>query len=144
MKAPRFNTRILKIFLGIFTVMIMLPLSLEAKKIPFKQSSVVPAAEGYVKITSDRNNNNVIKITIKNLAHVERLDPAMKTYVVWMVTDRETTENIGRINSTNKLNVAFQAVSSFKPTKIFITAEENEGTKTPGYKMVLETENFWK
>ena len=121
MKTTRFSAKTRKIFLGFLTVMLMLPFSLQAQKIPFLQSSVAPAAEGYVKINTDRNNNNIIKIRIKNLAEIERLDPTMKTYVVWMVTDRETTINIGRITSSNSLNVSFEAISSFKPIKIFIT-----------------------
>jgi len=146
MKTTTFNAKTRKIFLGFITVMIMLmlPLSLQAKKIPFVQSSVAPAAEGYVLINTDHNNNNIIKIQIKYLAEIERLDPAMKTYVVWMVTDRETTKNIGRINSSNSLNVFFEAVSSFQPIKVFITAEVNENTQVPGEKIVLSTDNFWK
>jgi len=144
MKTTRFSDKTRKIFLGFLTVMLMLPFSLQAKKIPFVQSTVVPAAEGYVKINTDRNNNNIIKIRIKNLAEIERLDPAMKTYVVWMVTDRKTTENIGRINSSNSLDVSFEAVSSFQPIKIFITAEENESTQVPSEKIVLSTDNFWE
>ncbi|MFO7369204.1 MAG: hypothetical protein R6X09_02915 [Bacteroidales bacterium] len=146
METTRFSAKTRKVFIGFISVMIllMLPFSLQAKKIPFVQSSVAPAAEGYVKINTDRNNNNIIMIRIKNLAEIERLDPAMKTYVVWMDTDRETTINIGRISSSNSLKVSFEAVSSFKPIKIFITAEENENTKVPGEKIVLTTDTFWK
>jgi len=146
MKTTGFSAKKRKVFLGfvIIMAMLMLPLSLQAKKIPFIRSSVVPAATGYVKISTNRNNNNTIKISIKNLAEIERLDPAMKTYVVWMVTNNETTVNIGRIVSSNRLNVTFEAVSSFQPIKIFITAEENESTRYPGEKVVLTTENFYK
>lgn len=146
MKAISFTARTKKTISGLLIVMIMfmLPISLQAKKIPFVQSSVAPAAQGYVKITTDRNKNNIIKISIKNLVQIERLDPSMKTYVVWMVTDRETTENIGRINSSNKLNVSFSAVSSFKPIKIFITTEESENAQYPGENVVLTTNNFFE
>jgi hypothetical protein len=144
MKTTRFNAKTRKIFLGFITVLLMLPLTLQAQKIPFIQSSVVPSAKGYVKINTDRNNNIIIKINIKYMAEIDRLDPAMKTYVVWMVTDRETTVNIGRINSSKKLNVSFEAVTSFQPIKIFITAEENESTQVPGQKIVLTTDNFYK
>jgi hypothetical protein len=144
MKTIRFNAKTKLIFIGFISVMIMLPIICQAQKIPFLVSSVVPAAEGYVKINTDRNNNNVIKIHIKNLAEIDRLGPAMKTYVVWMVTDKETTENIGRINSSNSLNVSFEAVSSFQPIKIFITAEENESTQVPSEKIVLSTDKFWE
>ena len=90
--------------------------------------------------------NKVLLSKIKQgaLAEIERLDPAMKTYVVWMVTDRETTENIGRINSSNSLDVSFEAVSSYQPIKIFITAEENESAQVPSEKIVLSTDNFWE
>jgi len=144
MKTPEFNTKIRKIFFGIVALMMMLPFSLQAQRIHFKQSSLVPAAEGYVKIRTDRNNNNIIKIRIKNLVEIQRLDPEKQTYVVWMVTDRETTDNIGRINSSNNLTVRFRAVSSFQPIKIFITAEVNESTQVPGDKIVLLTDNFWE
>jgi hypothetical protein len=146
MKSTGISARKRKIFLGFITVMamLMLPFSLQAKKIPFLRSSVVPAAEGYVTISSNKNDNNTIQIKIKYLAQIEKLDPAMKTYIVWMVTDRETTVNIGRINSSNKLNVSFKAVTSFQPIKIFITAEENESTEYPSAKVVLTTENFYK
>jgi len=144
MKTTRFSDKTRKIFLGFLTVMLMLPFSLQAKKIPFVQSTVVPAAEGYVKINTDRNKNNIINIRIKNLVEIERLDPDKKTYVVWMVTDKETTVNIGRINSSNSLNVSFETISSFRPIKIFITAEVDESTKVPDEKIILSTNNFWK
>lgn len=144
MKTTRISAKTRKIFLGILTVMLMLPLACQAQKIPFAQSSVVPAAEGYVKLSTDRNKNNIINIRIKFLAKIEKLDPNMKTYVVWMVTDKESIINIGRINSSKSLDVSFTTISSFQPIKIFITAEVNESTKTPGDKIVLTTNNFYK
>ncbi len=62
MKTIRFEAKTKKLFLGFLIVMIMLPFSLQAKKIPFLQSSRAPAAEGYVKVKKDRNKNYVIKI----------------------------------------------------------------------------------
>ena len=144
MKTIRFNAKTKIIFLGFLTVMIMLPFSLQAKKIPFLQSSRAPAAEGYVKVKTDRNNNYVIKIRIEHLAEIESLEPAKQTYVVWMVTDNKTTENIGRINSTNKLKVSFETVSSYQPTKIFITTEEDDQTEKPSLNIILTTDNFWE
>jgi hypothetical protein len=144
MKTTLLNARPKKILIGILTVMIMLPFSLYAQKIPFLQSSNVPAAEGYVKVKTDRNNNYVIKIRIKNLAEIEKLDPSKQTYVVWMDTESEATKNIGRINSSNSLKVSFESVSAFQPIKIFITAEEDESTQEPNWDTILTTENFWE
>ncbi len=79
---------------------------------------------------------------ITNLADIERLQPAKKSYVVWMETGGSLAKNIGRISSSNKLNVSFETVSTTRPTKIFITAEEDETTQYPGSMVVLTTDRF--
>ena len=133
-----------KIFIMAIIVTIMIfSLVSCATKAPFLTSSVVPAAKGSVKVKSDKNNNYVIQIAISNLAGVERLQPPRKTYMVWMVTDQQTTNNLGRITSSKKLKVSFETVSSSKPIKIFITAEDNENAQDPDEQIVLTTDNFW-
>jgi hypothetical protein len=112
-------------------------------KAAFLTSQVVPAAEGYVKVKSDKNKNYVIQVRISNLAGVERLQPPKNTYVVWMLTNQQTTKNLGRITSSKKLKVTFETVSSFRPVKIFVTAEENETSQFPGEDVILTTEDFW-
>ena len=108
----------------------------------FLQSSFLPAAEGYVEVTRDKSENYKIKIDLKNFAGAERLDPANLTYVVWMVTARDAAVNIGRISTNNNLNATFETVSSFRPVKIFITAEEQENARYPGSMVVLTTDRF--
>jgi len=143
MKAPELKTQTKNFFLGILmTMMIFSFISCSTKAI-FLTSSVVPAAEGYVKVKKDNNNNYVIQMQISNLAGVERLQPAKQTYVVWMVTDQGITKNIGRVNSSNNLKISFETVSSFKPIQIFITAEDNESAQYPGEQVVISTEKFW-
>lgn len=129
-------------FAGILTIIIMLTFNSCAKKALFLTSSVVPAAQGEVGVTKDKNNNYVVKMKISNLAEVDRLDPPKNSYVVWMETDRGIVRNIGRISTSNQLNVSFETVSSFKPNKIFITAEEDESTQYPGPMVVLTTNRF--
>ncbi len=118
-----------------------------SKKISFQTSSVVPAAKGTVKVKKDGNNNYQIKISIQNLAEPNRLQPSKSTYVVWMETDNNGTKNIGQINSStgflsSKLTASFEAVSSFKPQKIFLTAEDNAAIQYPGMQVVLSTDRF--
>jgi len=144
MKTTKSFARSKRIFLGFLAVLIMLPLSLYAQKIPFLQSSRAPAAEGYVKVKKDRNKNYVIKIRIENLAEIESLEPAKQTYIVWMDIDGDVTKNIGRINSSNNLKASFETVSSYQPIKIFITTEEDEQTKEPSWNIILTTDNFWE
>jgi hypothetical protein len=118
-----------------------------SKKILFVTNKNVPAARGFVKVKTDGNNNYSITIKLENLAEVERLLENKKTYVVWMQTKDITAVNIGQISSStgifsNNLKADFKTVSAMKPTKIFISAEENGAVSTPGYLVVLSTENF--
>ena len=118
-----------------------------AHKISFQNSSVVPAARGDVKVKKDNNHNYVISISLANLAEVNRLQPPKNTYVVWMVTDDQLTKNIGQIKSStgrfsSSLKASFKTVSSFKPSKIFITAEDDGDIQYPASQVVLSTNNF--
>lgn len=110
-----------------------------AKKALFVTSSVVPAAQGEVTVTKDKNNNYVIKMQISNLAEVDRLQPPKKSYVVWMEAERGLMRNIGLITSSTNLKVSFETVATLRPTRIFITAEEDEGVQYPGSMVVLTT-----
>jgi len=118
-----------------------------ATKADFATSSVVPAARGSVKIKKDNNNNYTVKVEISNLAEVERLTPAKQTYVVWLVSEQDETKNLGQLKSSSgvfskKLNASFEGVTSLKPTKIFITAEDDANASYPDSQVVLSTNRF--
>lgn len=128
-------------------VLVLFYFSSCAKKISFQSSSIVPAARGDVKVKKDNNNNYNIQISLNNLAEPKRLQPSKNTYVVWMETEDNVTKNIGQINSStgflsSKLKASFETVSSTKPTKIFITAEDDASIQYPGMQVVLTTNNF--
>lgn len=112
------------------------------KKAHFLKSSIVPAAEGNVKVKRDRNDNYVLELEIKNLAEIDRLQPPKNHFVVWMETDRGTTRNVGLITSSSRLKVAFETVSTLKPTRIFITAEDDGDVQYPGSMVVLTTDKL--
>jgi hypothetical protein len=121
--------------------------NLFAKEVVFLSSSIVPAARGYVKVIRDNNENYIIQVKISNLAEVNRLQPSKQVYVVWMVTDHEITRSIGQIISSTtflstKLKASFKMVSSLKPIKIFITAEDEAGAQSPGEQVILTTDRF--
>jgi len=128
--------------LGIIATILVISTGSCTKKILFMTSSVVPAAEGNVTISRDANQNYVIKMQISNLAAVERLEPPMKSYVVWVRSGTDYAENKGRIITSNNLNVSFETVSPSRPDLIFITAEEDETTQFPSSMIVLTTEKF--
>jgi hypothetical protein len=147
MKATRLNNLKKNILLSVFTIMIVFLLNSCATSVSFLNSSVVPAARGSVKIKKDNNKNYLIQISLTDLAEATRLQPSKLTYIVWMVTDRDLTKNIGQLNSSKgfmskQLKGSFKTVSSDKPVKIFITAEDDAAVQYPGTQVVLSTDKF--
>lgn len=114
-----------------------------SNKIPFTNSNIVPAARGYITVNKDKNNNYLIKLNLKFLAEPNRFEPPRSVYVVWMTSDDSNKPlNLGQIIGTSKLKINFEAVSSSKPIRIFITAEDDASVKSPMNMVVLETNNF--
>ncbi|MGZ8558745.1 MAG: hypothetical protein ACXWWC_10440 [Chitinophagaceae bacterium] len=70
-----------------------------ARKMSFSSSSIVPAARGTVKLKTDKNNNHSIDVDVLHLAPPDRLTPARKVYVVWIVTENNGTQNVGQLKS---------------------------------------------
>ena len=142
-----FNSMTKKLLLGLFFSTLIFSFTSCAKKVSFQTSSVVPAARGHIKVKKDANKKYQIQIRKNELAEVDRLQNANKAYVVWMETDDLIIKNIGQIKSdsgflSSKLKASFETVTSFKPEKIFITAEENADVQYPNNQVVLTTKDF--
>lgn len=138
------NTKILSVLTIIF---LSFYISSCAKKIVFESSSIVPAATGKVKIKKDNNNNYSIDINVESLAEPNRLSPPQDMYVVWIMTKENGVKNIGQIKSStglfsSKMKASLKAVSPFKPTRVFITAERNNDILYPGDQEILTTRYF--
>lgn len=141
------NRSVKSILLAVFAAMMIIPFTSCTKKITFLNSTVVPGADGYVKVKKDNNKNYIIKVEVSDLAKVERVQASKTTYVVWMETDEGNAENLGQLDSSTslfskRLKASLETVSSYKPVKIFITTEEGVNTQTPGRQVVLTTEKF--
>lgn len=140
------NTNHLRNFFITFALVLMIAvLSSCATKVVFLSSAVVPAAEGNITIKEDSNKNYKIKVQIANLADSQKLTPPKNVYVVWMLTEFNNTKNIGQIVSSsgsmsNNLKASFETVSSFRPIKIFITAEDDADIQYPNAEVVLITD----
>ena len=119
----------------------------QSKKVSFNTSTVVPGAEGTVKVKKDKNNNFNIEISIENLAEPKKLTPAKKAYVVWLDTQEKGTKNIGQLNPSSSMfsklkKASMTTVSPYKPVRIFVTAEDDPGIEQPGTVVVLTTNSF--
>lgn len=113
-------------------------------KAAFQTSSIQPAARGYVKVKQDQAQNYIIQVKLDYLSEADRLNPPKKTYVIWMESNNNATRNIGQINSStgflsNNLKADFVTTSSYKPDRIYITAEDDGTVSYPGPVIVLTT-----
>lgn len=118
-----------------------------ARKVHFSTSTLVPAAEGDVKVKKDKNNNYALDIEVRNLAEPKRLQVPKNVYVVWAETKKRGVQNLGQlITSTglfsSQLKASLKTVTPYKPTRVFITAEEAASIQYPGSFVVLNTNSF--
>jgi hypothetical protein len=118
-----------------------------SKKISFQTSTVVPAAEGKVTVKKDDNKNYSVEVNVTNLADPKRLTPPREVYVVWLQTEDNNTRNIGQMKSgsgffSSTLKGTLKTVSAFKPTRVYITAEDSPNVTFAGSQVVLNTKEF--
>jgi hypothetical protein len=128
------------LFTGLITIVFF---SNCAKKIAFNISPVEPAAQASIKVKKDKNKNYVIDLNVVHLADPSRLSPARENYTVWIDTENNGKKNIGQlVVSAGSLKGSLNAMTPFKPTKVFITAENSAGIEYPGTFVVLTTDSF--
>jgi hypothetical protein len=135
------------LFTGIFMITMMLIIASCATSESFLNSSVVPGATGKVKVKKDGNQNYVINMQVKDLAAVERLQSSKQMYVVWMQTERGNFENLGQMKTSTgfmskQRTASLETVSSFKPVRFFITAENEQNVRYPDHETNLNNSHI--
>ncbi len=133
------------LFPGVISLVLILSSASCTQKNDFLNSSVVPAAIGTVKVKQDKNKNYAIEVAIVDLAEVERL--SKQTYVVWIETESGKAENIGQLKSSTGFlskqhKATLETVTSFKPVRLFVTAEDGIDVRYPDNRVVLTTDNL--
>jgi hypothetical protein len=113
-----------------------------SRNIVFPTSDVVPAAEAVLKIDENKSNNYEVKLEVKNFADPTRLSPSRKNYVVWMVTNKHGTINIGNLRVNRKNQAELLTVTPYKPIRIFVTAEDGDRVVLPSTQVVLDSGRF--
>ena len=129
----------------IFSAMVLL--SSCATRAKFGASTIVPAAEGEVKVKKDDNNNYKVEVSVVNLAEPNRLAQPQNVYVVWAENENAGAQNLGQLKTstgffTGKLKASLETVLPFKPRRVFITGENAATVQYPGSFVVLNTSSF--
>src|SRR5688572_3286210 len=69
----------------------------------FVPSTVVPGANGQVKVKTDKNRNYAVDVSVRDLADPSLLAEPKASYVVWMETQNNGTQNLGRLMTSRGL-----------------------------------------
>lgn len=117
-----------------------------ATRLNFAPSTVVPGAEGKVKIKRDGNNNYSVSINVQNLAEPNRLPQPQNVYVVWADTP-QGPQNLGQLRTSSglfggKMKASLETVTPYRPSRIFVTAENTATVPAPGFYVVMNTRSF--
>ncbi|HEY5369214.1 MAG TPA: hypothetical protein VIJ75_09500 [Hanamia sp.] len=144
MKTIKINNRTAGLFSVGILLLIAFMLPSCARKLSFQTSTVVPAAEGSVKVKKNKNKNYDINLSVIRLADPSRLDPPKKVYIVWMNTERNGTKEVGQLNTSSSLlsktmKSSLKTSVPFQPTGFFITAEDDADMHSPSGQVVLKT-----
>lgn len=113
-----------------------------SKKITFPTSEVVPAAEAVLQVDKNDSDNYEVQLEVTNLAEPNRLTPSRSNYVVWMVTEKHGTINLGNLKVNKKNKASLETVTPYKPIRLFITAEDTAKAVLPSTQVVLNSEDF--
>jgi hypothetical protein len=101
-------------------------------------SSTLPAVEGRAKFTVTINDNTSIELTVKHLAHPERLTPPASYYVVWTRATKDApAQSIGALVVDKNLNGKLVTETSLHSFELFITAETSSQVQEPSGQPLL-------
>jgi len=131
----------------IVSILTAIAISSCARRASFNASTIVPAAEGKVKVKKDKNNNYAVDVDVRNLADPKRLAQPRNVYVVWMETERNGIQNLGQLNTSSglfssNLKASLGTVTPYKPTRVFITGENTANIQYPSSYVVLDSPSF--
>jgi hypothetical protein len=130
----------------ILLAFVVIALTSCGKKISFLPSTVIPTAKGYVKIKSDKNNNYVVRLQVKDIVKSKDLQPGKKTYVVWVETKENRAHHLGKLESSKGIfsktrKGKLESVTAAKPVRVYVTAEDNSTPQFPS-EVILTTTLF--
>lgn len=135
------------IFFSLLFLTLFLGVGACSNKITFPVSSVIPTAEPNARVNKTSEGEYRIRLDVSGLALPDRLTPSKKHYVVWIESEGQGTRNLGELRNNrgmmaNRSKASFEATTRFKPTQIFVTAENSTSLQWPGDHEILRSNVF--
>lgn len=109
-------------------------------KVSLSASPSMPAAEGSVRYSTSKNDNTVIVLSVKHLAHPDKLTPPSGSYVVWTKANKDAMpQSIGALKVDSDLYGSLLAETPLHSFDLFVTAEPSSEAQQPAGQPLLWT-----
>ena len=130
---------------GLVLCLIVALLASCSHSLNFIPSTLVPGADGKVRVNRDKNMNYAVDVTVDNLADPSLLQTPKANYIVWMETTNQGTQNLGRLVTSpglfsKAMRGSLETVTPYAPVRFFITAEDQVNPQYPS-QIILTSEN---
>jgi hypothetical protein len=101
-------------------------------------SPSLPAVEGKARFGVTINDNTSITLTVKHLAHPQKLTPPSSNYVVWTRATKDSpAQNLGALVVDKDLNGKLVTETALHSFDLFITAEDSGQVQQPSGQPLL-------
>jgi hypothetical protein len=96
-------------------------------------SSQIPAAQGKVNLSSTKNGNVKIKLSVKHLAPPGNIIPGASVFVVWArgLAQGSEAQNLGAMKVDKNLNGKLTAATAMSAFDLFLTCEQSQTSAFP-------------
>jgi len=109
-----------------------------AKEYHMVAGADVPAAEGIVKVHSDKDNGDIkLDIQVDHLARPSSLTPSANNYVVWIRPNGREASKKGAIGVDKNLSGELRVETVSRDFDVLITAEQSDSASFPSSVEVL-------
>lgn len=98
----------------------------------------IPAAEGKVKVASEKDGNTAVKVQVEHLAPASNLNEDASAYVVWIKADDGLPQNVGVLKVSDKRKGELQTKTPFKEFTVIVTAEQSAAVTIPAGQKVMD------
>lgn len=113
-----------------------------SREIVFPASDAMPTAEAVLRIDALENQEYEMELNVYNIPEAERITASNLTYVVWMVTRKDGTVNIGPLDFSSRYEGSLEYLSAYEPVRVFVTEEDNAEVVLPSPQIVLDSKTF--
>lgn len=101
-------------------------------RVELSTSPAMPAAEGSARFSTTKNDNTSIVLSVKHLAHPDKLTPPASSYVVWTKANKDAAaQSIGALKVDSNLDGSLLAETPLHSFSLFITAEGSGQVQQP-------------